>query len=62
VLSEIAHVLYPCFMYCDPPVERGFNFDDAEGGIAWPTQIQLDVSARDRAARSLSAIAADVAF
>ena len=54
VLSEIADVVYKVSSYFDPELERGFRFDDPAVGIAWPTDVELRVSARDREAPSLA--------
>ncbi len=34
-------------------VESGFRYDDPDVGIAWPTDLDLQASARDRAAPQL---------
>ena len=62
VLSDVADVTYKCSTYYRPDVERGFRFDDPEVGIAWPADIELLVSQRDRDAPLLSEIAADLPF
>jgi dTDP-4-dehydrorhamnose 3,5-epimerase len=62
VLSDVADVIYKCSSYYDPAVERGFRFDDPEVGIAWPTDLELDVSERDRTAPLLREIAPDLPF
>lgn len=62
VLSDIADVIYKCSNYYDPDVESGFRFDDPDVGIAWPTDIELDVSERDRTAPLLREIADDLPF
>ena len=62
VLSDVADVMYKCSHYYDPAVERGFRFDDPDVGIAWPTDLQLDVSERDRTAPLLREIAGDLPF
>ncbi len=53
VLSEEADVLYRCSSYYDPATERGFAYDDPTVGIEWPPELELTVSARDRAAPAL---------
>lgn len=62
VLSEVADVVYKCSTYYAPEVERGFRFDDPDVGIAWPSDVQLDVSERDRTAPMLRDIAAELPF
>jgi dTDP-4-dehydrorhamnose 3,5-epimerase len=62
VLSDVADVIYKCSSYYDPAVERGFRFDDPDVGIAWPTDLELDVSERDRTAPLLREIASDLPF
>jgi dTDP-4-dehydrorhamnose 3,5-epimerase len=62
VLSELADVTYKCSTYYDPGIERGFRYDDPEVGIAWPGDVELLVSERDRTAPPLSAIAVDLPF
>jgi dTDP-4-dehydrorhamnose 3,5-epimerase len=62
VLSDVADVIYKCSSYYDPAVERGFRFDDPEVGIEWPTDLELDVSERDRTAPLLREIAPDLPF
>ncbi len=62
VLSDVADVIYKCSNYYDPAVEKGFRFDDPDVGIAWPTDIELDVSERDRTAPLLREIADGLPF
>lgn len=62
VLSDVADVIYKCSSYYDPAVEKGFRFDDPDVGIAWPSDIELDVSERDRTAPLLREIADDLPF
>ena len=50
VLSEVADVVYKCSAYYDPAAESGFRFDDPDVGIAWPADLALQPSARDREA------------
>jgi dTDP-4-dehydrorhamnose 3,5-epimerase len=50
VLSEVADVVYKCSAYYDPVAESGFRFDDPDVGIAWPGDLALQPSARDREA------------
>ena len=54
VLSELADVVYKVSSYYDPAGESGFRFDDPEVAIAWPGDLELKVSERDRAAPLLS--------
>jgi dTDP-4-dehydrorhamnose 3,5-epimerase len=54
VLSELADVVYKVSTYYDPDAEGGFRFDDPAVGIEWPTDIEVAVSDRDRAAPLLS--------
>jgi dTDP-4-dehydrorhamnose 3,5-epimerase len=56
VLSDQADVVYGCSTYYDPGVEGGFAYDDPEVGIAWPTDLELVASDRDRAAPRLAEI------
>jgi dTDP-4-dehydrorhamnose 3,5-epimerase len=58
VLSEIADVAYMTSSYWDPEREAGFAFDDPDVGIGWPTDVELNASARDRGAPRLAEIAA----
>jgi len=62
VLSDVADVTYKCSTYYHPDVERGFRFDDPDVAIAWPADIELVVSQRDRDAPLLSEIAAELTF
>jgi dTDP-4-dehydrorhamnose 3,5-epimerase len=50
VLSEVADVVYKVSAYYDPEREAGFRFDDPEVAIAWPGDVELQPSERDRAA------------
>ena len=54
VLSEVADVVYKVSSYYDPAAERGFRYDDPDVGIAWPADLELMVSERDRTAPALS--------
>jgi dTDP-4-dehydrorhamnose 3,5-epimerase len=54
VLSELADVVYKVSSYYDPAGESGFRFDDQEVAIAWPGDLELKVSERDRTAPLLS--------
>ncbi len=62
VLSEIADVLYRVSTYYDPDVERGFRFDDPEVGIAWPADLELQVSQRDATAPPLREVVDELPF
>jgi dTDP-4-dehydrorhamnose 3,5-epimerase len=53
VLSDVADVIYKVSSYYDPAVESGFRFDDSDVDIAWPGDLDLKVSERDRAAPRL---------
>ena len=57
VLSEIADVTYKVSSYYDPETESGFAFNDPDVAIAWPEQIELIASQRDRGAPSLAELA-----
>ncbi len=57
VLSEMADVVYKVSTYYDPELETGFRFDDPAVGIAWPAELELKVSARDRVAPTLAEVA-----
>jgi dTDP-4-dehydrorhamnose 3,5-epimerase len=50
VVSEVADVVYKVSTYYDPAAESGFRFDDPEVGIEWPSDIELQISPRDREA------------
>jgi dTDP-4-dehydrorhamnose 3,5-epimerase len=62
VVSEIADVLYKQSRYYDPAVEREIAYDDPDVGIAWPADVELQVSPRDRAAPRLRDIADELPF
>ncbi len=53
VLSDVADVTYKVTTYYDPSAESGFAFDDPEVAIAWPDDVELIPSARDRSAPGL---------
>lgn len=53
VLSDEADVIYRCSSYYVGATERGFAYDDPEVAIAWPSDVELIVSARDRGAPRL---------
>ena len=54
VMSELADVVYKVSTYYDPAAESGFRFDDPAVGIEWPSELELEVSQRDREAPLLS--------
>jgi dTDP-4-dehydrorhamnose 3,5-epimerase len=54
VLSEVADVAYKVSTYYDPASESGFAFDDPDVAIAWPADLELVVSERDRTAPTLA--------
>jgi dTDP-4-dehydrorhamnose 3,5-epimerase len=58
VLSDEADVIYKCSAYYDPEAETGFAFDDPSVGIAWPEELGLIASERDRTARPLAEVTA----
>ena len=62
VLSDVADVTYKCSTYYDDAVERGFRYDDPDVAIAWPQDMALLVSDRDRNAPALHEIAAELPF
>ncbi|HEX8102838.1 MAG TPA: dTDP-4-dehydrorhamnose 3,5-epimerase [Solirubrobacteraceae bacterium] len=62
VLSDVADFVYKCTTYYDPATERGFKFDDPDVGIAWPADVELDYSERDRTAPRLAEIADATGF
>jgi dTDP-4-dehydrorhamnose 3,5-epimerase len=56
VLSDEADVIYGCSTYYDPDTEGGFAYDDPDVGIAWPRDVDLIASDRDRNAPRLAEI------
>ena len=48
--------------YYDPALERGIAYDDPDLAIAWPAELELLVSDRDRGAPQLREIAAELPF
>jgi dTDP-4-dehydrorhamnose 3,5-epimerase len=62
VLSEIADVTYKVSSYYDPETESGFAFNDPDVAIAWPEQIELIASQRDRSAPTLAELAPSLPF
>ena len=57
VVSEVADVVYKQSSYYDPEVERAFAYDDPDIGIAWPNDLDLRPSPRDREAPRLREVA-----
>jgi dTDP-4-dehydrorhamnose 3,5-epimerase len=53
VLSDVADVIYVQSDYYDPARDRGIAFDDPDVGIAWPGNLELQTSERDRSAPRL---------
>jgi dTDP-4-dehydrorhamnose 3,5-epimerase len=62
VLSDEADVVYGCSTYYDPDAEGGFAYDDPDVGIAWPADLELVASARDRDAPRLAEIRDSLPF
>jgi len=62
VLSDVADVTYKCSTYYDGALERGFRYDDPAVCIAWPEDLALLVSERDRQAPTLAQIADELPF
>jgi dTDP-4-dehydrorhamnose 3,5-epimerase len=62
VLSDVADVAYKVSCYYDPEAESGFAFNDPEVGIAWPAELELIASQRDRSAPRLSELAESLPF
>ena len=62
VLSEVADVTYKTSTYYDPALEGGFAFNDPDVAIAWPAQIELIASQRDRSAPSLAELSPALPF
>jgi dTDP-4-dehydrorhamnose 3,5-epimerase len=62
VTSDLADVVYKTSSYYDPDLEAGFAYDDPQVAIAWPRDIELRPSPRDRAAPLLQQIAASLPF
>jgi dTDP-4-dehydrorhamnose 3,5-epimerase len=46
----------------DPATEAGIRYDDPAVGVAWPADVELLLSERDRTAPTLAEIAADLPF
>jgi dTDP-4-dehydrorhamnose 3,5-epimerase len=62
VLSEIADVVYKTSAYWAGELEAGFAFDDPDVAIAWPREVELIASDRDRGAPRLAEITATLPF
>jgi dTDP-4-dehydrorhamnose 3,5-epimerase len=62
VLSDVADVMYKCSGYYDESIERGIAYDDPDVAIAWPEDIELQVSARDGSAPHLRDIQDELPF
>ena len=62
VLSETADFVYKCTSYYDPATEKGIRFDDPDVGVAWPDDLELLYSERDREAPRLAEIADSLPF
>jgi dTDP-4-dehydrorhamnose 3,5-epimerase len=54
VHSEVADVIYKQSNYYSADVERGIRYDDPQVGIAWPADMELQVSERDATAPLLA--------
>jgi dTDP-4-dehydrorhamnose 3,5-epimerase len=61
VTSEVADFVYKTTSYYDSSTESAIRFDDPEVGVIWP-DVDLLYSERDRAAPTLSEIAAELPF
>jgi dTDP-4-dehydrorhamnose 3,5-epimerase len=62
VLSEIADVIYKQSNYYSADVERGIKYDDPDIGIAWPADVELLASERDRTAPLLRDVVGELPF
>jgi dTDP-4-dehydrorhamnose 3,5-epimerase len=62
VRSETADFVYKCTNYYDAATEKGIRFDDPDVGIAWPDDIELLYSERDRVAPLLADVADGLPF
>jgi dTDP-4-dehydrorhamnose 3,5-epimerase len=60
--SELADVLYKQTGYYDALLERAVAWDDPDVGISWPLASEPLLSAKDRAAPRLAAIADELPF
>jgi dTDP-4-dehydrorhamnose 3,5-epimerase len=62
VLSDVADVVYMTSAYYDSERESGFAYNDPAVAIAWPEDVELLPSERDRNAPVLAAIAGSLPF
>ena len=62
VLSDVADFVYKCTSYYDPATEAGIRFDDPDVAIAWPDDVELLFSERDRTAPTLADVADELPF
>jgi dTDP-4-dehydrorhamnose 3,5-epimerase len=62
VLSDVADFVYKCTNYYDSATEAGIRFDDPSVGIAWPSDLELLYSERDRTAPTLAEVADGLPF
>ena len=62
VLSETADFVYKCTAYYDPATEAGIRFDDPDIAVAWPRDVELLYSERDRNAPRLAEVADSLPF
>jgi dTDP-4-dehydrorhamnose 3,5-epimerase len=62
VLSDVADFVYKCTNYYDPATEAGIRFDDPAVGVAWPEDVELLFSDRDRDAPLLADVADTLPF
>jgi dTDP-4-dehydrorhamnose 3,5-epimerase len=62
VLSDVADFVYKCTSYYDPATESGIRFDDPDIRIAWPDDVDLLYSERDRVAPTLGEVASELPF
>ena len=56
VLSEVADFLYKTTAFYSPAAERCLAWNDPQVGIAWPTDVDLIITAKDRSGSSLSSV------
>ena len=61
-LSEVADVCYRQTGYYEPDLERAIAYGDPELAIEWPRHVELIVSDRDAAARTLAEQADELQF
>jgi dTDP-4-dehydrorhamnose 3,5-epimerase len=62
VVSDVADVVYKTSSYYARELEAGFAYDDPGVAIAWPDDLELTPSARDRTAPRLHEIAGSLPF